>query len=76
MNEICDFLLAWTLERASGDSVTIGEQTIEHTCSPEVIDRAISVIGIVVPVSLWLLVLVCFGVACGCFWRLFVGKRG
>lgn len=74
MNEVMNYLLEWTLKQCQG-----GENSLysEHVCSSEVYDRAISIIGIVVPCSVWLLA--CFAVALLLFGflRLFGGgKRG
>lgn len=68
IEQIMDYLLAWTVSKCSPNA--------EHICSAEVYDRAISVIGIIVPVSLWLLVLFCFALCVCAFYRLFLpGKK-
>lgn len=74
MNEVMDFLLEWTLKQCQG-----GENALypEHVCSPEVYDRAISIIGIVVPCSVWLLAVFALCLLLFGFLRLFGGgKRG
>lgn len=54
--DLCDLLLSWT-------RVIIGRKNdngqLLHEFSPEVYDRAVSVIGIVVPVGLFIFTLVC-----------------
>ena len=64
MNEIMNYLLEWTVKQTSGAPDALCP---EHVCSPEVYDRAVSVIGIVVPLTVWLfavamvlLLFVCF----------------
>lgn len=71
MNEICDYLLEWTVKQ-------FNEQTIEqtkHVCSSEIYDRAVSVIGIIVPVSLWLLCIAALFLLLFGFFRLFRGEK-
>lgn len=52
MNEIMNYLLEWTLRQCQG-----GENALypAHQVSPEVYDRAVSAVGLVVPLSVWLL---------------------
>lgn len=51
------------------------ENSEEHEFSPEVWDRAVSVIGIVVPLSLYLFVLFCMVIAVLCVYKFIGGKR-
>lgn len=51
------------------------ENSEEHEFSPEVWDRAVSVIGIIVPLSLYLFVLFCMVIAVLCVYKFIGGKR-
>lgn len=51
------------------------ENSEEHEFSPEVWDRAVSVIGIVVPLSLYMFVLFCMVIAVLCVYKFIGGKR-
>ena len=68
MNEIMNFLLQWTVEKVQDTEV--------QQVSQEVYDRAVSVIGIVVPVSLWLLCVVSFFFVIYSFWLFFAPRKG
>lgn len=46
-----------------------------HEFSPEVLDRAVSVIGLVVPLGLYLLVLFCIALAALALYKLIGGDR-
>lgn len=52
MNEIMSYLLEWTLRQCQGGE---GALYPAHQVSPEVYDRAVSAVGLVVPLSVWLL---------------------
>ena len=52
MNEIMNYLLEWTLRQCRGGD---GALFPAHQVSPEVYDRAVSAVGLVVPLSVWLL---------------------
>lgn len=69
MQEICDYLLYWTLSRY--DSECIGYREM----SSEVYDRAVSVIGIVVPVGIYLLALASIFMLMWCFVTVFCRGR-
>lgn len=65
MNELCDALLEWTAKFYAENPDAVQQ------LSPEVYDRAVSVIGIVVPCGLFLFCLfmlaLCFGALSGLF---------
>lgn len=52
MKEIMDYLLEWTLTQCQGGDCALYPA---HEVSPEVYDRAVSAVGLVVPLSVWLL---------------------
>lgn len=56
MKEICNLLLSWTIDQLSRDTSASPEHWQE--LSPEVFDRAVSIIGLVVPIGLYFLALV------------------
>lgn len=60
MHELCDYMLAWTLEKY---------EQAEGEMSPEVYDRAVSVIGLGVPFLSLLLCLAGFVACLGAFWK-------
>lgn len=70
--DLCDLLLSWT-------RVIIGRKDdsgqLLHEFSPEVYDRAVSIIGIVVPVGLFIFTLVCLFMFLFTFLRFIGGKR-
>lgn len=51
------------------------ENDSEHEFSPEVYDRAVSIIGLVVPLGLYLLVLFCIALAALALYKLIGGDR-
>ena len=51
------------------------EHQEDHDFSPEVLDRAVSVIGLVVPLGLYLLVLFCIALAALALYKLIGGDR-
>lgn len=51
------------------------ENSEDHEFSPEVWDRAVSVIGLVVPLGLYLLVLFCIALAALSLYQLLGGRR-
>lgn len=65
MNELCDALLEWTAKFYAEDAETLQQ------LSPEVYDRAVSVIGIVVPLGLYLFCLFMLALAFGALSGLF-----
>lgn len=71
MKEICNMLLAWTVDQLSRDTSASPEHW--QQLSPEVYDRAVSIIGLVVPIGLYLLVLASLFLFMFCFIRLIGG---
>ena len=69
MQEICDSLLYWTLSRYDPECIAYRQM------SSEVYDRAVSVIGIVVPVGIYLLALVSIFMLMWCFVTVFCRGR-
>lgn len=68
MNELCDVLLDWTAQKCGAEDTEALQEM-----SPEVYDRAVSVIGICVPLGLYFFCLfmlaLCFGALSGLFKR-------
>lgn len=75
MNEICDMLLYWTLCQYDPDSAAIGAENFKDI-SPEVYDRAVSIIGIAVPLGLYFLVIASIFMLMFSFMRIFGGGKG
>lgn len=73
LKEICNMLLAWTVDQFSRDTSASPEHW--QQLSPEVYDRAVSIIGLVVPIGLYLLVLASLFMFMFCFIRLIGGKK-
>lgn len=70
--DICDLLLSWTrviISRRDDNGQLL------HEFSPEVYDRAVSVIGIVVPVGLFIFVLATLFMFAFCFIKVICGRR-
>ena len=65
--ELMDYMLAWTLQKCADDA---------HKISPEVYDRCVSVVGIVVPCGLFLLACACFFLCIYSFWLFFAPRKG
>lgn len=72
MNEIMNYLLEWTLRQCQG-----GENALypAHQVSPEVYDRAVSAVGLVVPLSVWLLAVFALAVLIFAVSRILKGGR-
>lgn len=51
------------------------ENSEDHEFSPEVYDRAVSIIGLVVPLGLYLLVLFCIALAALSLYNVLGGRR-
>lgn len=69
MHELCDYMLSWTLEQYEKEEYQEEGQQI----SLEVRDRAISAIGIGVPLGLYITLLICI---IGAGWAMFDVARG
>lgn len=67
MTDLCDYLLVWTKRMV--------EESGSHEFSPEVYDRAVSVIGIAVPLGLYFLCLFCIALAALCLYKAIGGRR-
>lgn len=72
MNEICDMLLYWTMKQYSPETCSGGADHFRDL-SPEVYDRAVSVIGIVVPCGIYLLAIASIFMLMWIFVRVFGG---
>lgn len=66
MSELCDFLLVWIKGMCESE---------EYTISPEVFDRAVSVIGTLVPLGMYFFVLFCLALAVVSIFKFIGGKR-
>lgn len=75
MNEICDMLLYWTLKQYDPASAAIGSEHFREL-SPEVYDRAVSIIGICVPLGIYFLVISSIFMLMFSFMRIFGGGKG
>lgn len=67
MTELCDYLLVWTKRMI--------EESEGHEFSSEVYDRAVSVIGIAVPLGLYFLCLFMIALAGLCLYKFIGGRR-
>lgn len=67
MTDLCDYFLVWTLR--------VLEETENHEFSPEVYDRAVSVIGIAVPLGLYFLCLFMIALAALAMFKVIGGRR-
>lgn len=73
MKEICNMLFAWTVDQLSRDTSASPDHW--QQVSPEVYDRAVSIIGIVVPVGLYFFVLASMFIMMFAFVRSIGGKK-
>lgn len=67
MTDLCDYLLVWTKRMI--------EESDGHELSPEVYDRAVSVIGIAVPLGLYFLCLFLIVLAALAMFKAIGGRR-
>ena len=67
MSDLCDYFLYWTLR--------VIQETEDHEFSPEVYDRAVSVIGIAVPLGLYFLCLFLIALAALAMFKAIGGRR-
>lgn len=74
MSEICDMLLYWVMCQYSPETCSGGADHFREL-SPEVYDRAVSVIGIVVPCGIYFLAVASIFMFMWCFVRIFGGGR-
>lgn len=77
--DLCDYILGWTLSEYSANHAEYEELTEEERenyalMSPEVRDRAVSIVGLCVPLGLYFLCIFALCVLLGCF-RSFVGGK-
>lgn len=73
MSELCEYFLYFTVHLI--EVMLQYPAFSEHEFSPEIIDRAVSVIGLVVPLGLYLLVLFMIALAGLCMYKAIGGRR-
>lgn len=73
MSELCEYFVYFTIHLI--EVIHSYPAFEEHEFSPEVVDRAVSFFGIVVPAGLYLLVLFMIALAGLCMYKAIGGRR-
>lgn len=73
MSELCEYFLYFTVHLM--EVLQSYPAFEEHEFSPELVDRAVSVIGLIVPLGVYLLVLFMIALAGLCMYKAIGGRR-